>query len=176
MAKKLPAPRRKVRTREHEVGDLGVNHVKRQVLLAGFTLERIAHDYGIDYLVFTYNQSREVEVGEIRVQVKATQELKRGRGLTTFPFRLERTDLVSWLSEAMPVILVVYEVRGDVAYWLYVQAYFARLPSFNLFQIGKTFTVQLPLSNVLDPASVRKFAEFRDRIKRQFPGDLCHEE
>ncbi len=43
-------------------------------------------------------------------------------------FRLDRADLHSWLTEFQPVILVVYDAPGDRAYWLYVQAYFAKLP------------------------------------------------
>ena len=42
-----------------------------QMTLAG--LERVIHDYGIDLLLFTYDQSGEVENGEIRIQVKASE-------------------------------------------------------------------------------------------------------
>jgi hypothetical protein len=48
VAKKKPPFQRKTRTREHVIADLAVNHVERQVLLCGFTLERIVHDYGLD--------------------------------------------------------------------------------------------------------------------------------
>ena len=37
---------RKRRTREHVIADLAVNHVERQALLCGFTIERVVHDYG----------------------------------------------------------------------------------------------------------------------------------
>ena len=42
VAKKKKTPLRgKVRTREHVIADLAVNHVERQVLLGGGTVERV---------------------------------------------------------------------------------------------------------------------------------------
>jgi hypothetical protein len=41
---------RKRRTREHVIADLSVNHVERQALLCGFSVERIRVDYGIDLI------------------------------------------------------------------------------------------------------------------------------
>ena len=43
------------------IADLAVNHVERQVLLCGFTIERIVHDYGIDVLMFTFDRNGETE-------------------------------------------------------------------------------------------------------------------
>src|SRR5262249_54094421 len=54
VARKKPTLKQKTRTREHIVADLAVNHVERQVLLCGYTVERIAHDYGLDLILFTY--------------------------------------------------------------------------------------------------------------------------
>jgi hypothetical protein len=41
---------RKQRTREHIIADLGVNHVERQILYTGFTVNRYSqsNDYGHD--------------------------------------------------------------------------------------------------------------------------------
>ena len=50
---RLPAER-KIRTREHVIADLAVNAVERQVLLRGYTMERVAHDYGYDASVLVY--------------------------------------------------------------------------------------------------------------------------
>ena len=44
---------RKRRTREHVIADLSVNHVERQVLLAGYVVDRVSNDYGIDLEVTT---------------------------------------------------------------------------------------------------------------------------
>jgi hypothetical protein len=51
----MPKAPRKRRTREHVIADLSVNFVERQVLLCGYTVERVWHDYGYDLFLFTYN-------------------------------------------------------------------------------------------------------------------------
>jgi hypothetical protein len=85
-------------------------------------------------------------------------------------FRVVRSDLPNWLSEVLPVILVVYDVTADLAYWIHVQGYFRALPRFNLFQAGQTVTVRLPRQQVLNPSAVRQFAALRDQAYAQFQG------
>ncbi len=123
MARKKPIGRKR-RTREHVIADLSANFVERQALLCGYSVERILHDYGIDLLLATYDRSGEYENGEIRVQLKATDHLKLPTGGQYVPVRVAREDLHHWLGELMPVILVVYDGRANVDYWLYVQGYF----------------------------------------------------
>jgi hypothetical protein len=38
----------KRRTRGHVIADLAVNHVQRHVLLAGYTMQAILNDYGLE--------------------------------------------------------------------------------------------------------------------------------
>jgi hypothetical protein len=156
--------RRKRRTREHIIADLSVHHVEGHVLRCGWVIERIVHDYGIDLELFTFDPSGDAEAGTILLQVKATQRLRVRKGAKTFSFRVERSDLVRWLAELFPVILVVYDARKDAAWWLYVQRYFQRLSGFNLFAAGQTVTVRLPTANTVTPKAIRQFAGFRDRI------------
>src|SRR5262245_7909639 len=68
---------RKRRTRQHVIADLAVNHVERQALLCGFTAERMAHDYGIDLELATFNRRGEIEEGKILMQVKASERLRQ---------------------------------------------------------------------------------------------------
>jgi hypothetical protein len=170
-----PAPGRKRRTREHVIADLGVNHVERQALLCGFSVERVAHDYGIDLIVLTYDDAGEVERGPIFLQVKATDTLKlvaRGQAVA---FRVQRRDLRSWLTESFPVILVVYDASTGVGYWLYIQAHLAALPRFNLARAGETITLRVPVVNVIDPSVVRLFASYRDRVQAMVLGVVRHD-
>jgi hypothetical protein len=174
VAKKKFPFRRKTRTREHIIGDLGVNHAERHVLLRGFTLERIAQDYGVDLVVFTYNSTGEPEEGAIFLQVKATERASRVRGGEAISFRVARADLQTWLAEPLPVILCVYDVAAEVAYWLYLQQHFERLPGFDLFRAGTTVTVHLPVTQVLDAAAVGQFADFLEQVRRQIRGRVRH--
>jgi hypothetical protein len=174
LARKRQSFQQKLRTREHVIADLAVNHVERQGLLCGYSLEEIIRDYGLDLILFTYNASGELEDGAILLQVKATEQTRRLRGGQAIPFRVLRSDVQGWLRKLMPVILVVYDVSTDVAYWLYVQHYFESLPGFNLFKAGQTITVHLPVSQVLTPTAVRQFASFRDRVLGQIGGGIQH--
>jgi hypothetical protein len=49
------------------------------------------------------------------------------------------------------------------------QQQFAARPGFDLFRAGKTVTIHLPASQVLNPDAGRRFATFRDRVLAQFP-------
>jgi hypothetical protein len=72
--------------------------------------------------------------------------------------------LQHWLSELLPVILVVYDANSNQAYWIHVQGHFQALPGFNLFRAGKTVTVHVPAAQVLTPVAVRQFAILRDQV------------
>jgi hypothetical protein len=166
---------RKRRTREHVLADLSVHHVEGHVLRCGWVVERMAHDYGIDLQLVTFNQAGEIEEGKVLLQLKASDRLHVRPGQPAVAFRVDRRDLALWLRQLLPVVLIVYDGRQDVAYWLYVQSYFRPLPGFNLFGAGRTITVQAPTANVVTPAAVRKFARFRDQVLRQ-TREVIHDE
>jgi hypothetical protein len=153
---------RKRRTREHVIADLSVNHVERWILRCGWTAERTRHDYGIDLFVETYNSEGEVQNGRIVFQLKATDSLKRSADGTVILVRLEWRDLLFWLNEPLPVILILYNAREDRAHWLYVQDYFRTRQWTERAGRATTVTVHIPAGNVLDEAAVRLFAHFRD--------------
>lgn len=153
---------RKRRTREHVIADLSVHHVEGFVLRCGWTVERTRFDYGIDLIMRTYGPTGEVENGEVGLQLKATDTLPRSADGLKIPLRLEWRDLLFWLNESMPIILVVYDAVEDQAYWLNVQEYFRGQEWAKRATAATTVTVHVPISNVLDEAAVRLFARFRD--------------
>jgi hypothetical protein len=165
----------KRRTREHIIADLSVNHVERQILLCGFTCQRIVQDYGIDLEITPFSRKGDVEEGKVLVQLKASDRLRLRPGQATFSYRIDRSDLVHWLAQPMPVILAIYDARKNAAYWLYVQSYFRKRTDFNLFAAGKTITVQVETANVVAPAAVRKFARFLKRVLEQ-TREVVHDE
>lgn len=173
MARKTPL-RRKRRTREHVIADLSVNHLERWVLLARHTIERLTHDYGIDLMIKTFSKEGEIQVGEILVQMKATDELTLNRQADAVRFRVDRRDLLSWLDEPMPVILVLFDAANEIGYWLYVQFYFESRPRFRRLRATKTVSVTIPLSQRVDLSAIREFAGFRDRVFEQLKGQVSH--
>jgi len=176
VSRRRPVSRRKRRTREHVIADLSANHVERHALLCGYSVERIFHDYGIDLLIATYDDSGQYENGEIRVQLKATDRLKVVSGAEYVTIRVPREDLLHWLGELMPVILTVYDAQADVAYWVYVQNYFAGQPGFDLHRTPAQMTVRIPRANVVHQAAMRQFAAHRDAILAQTREVKHHDE
>jgi len=121
------------------IADLSINHVERQALLAGFAVQRIVRDYGIDLFIATYDPAGNVENGEIRIQLKATDSPRWLRGGRHLAVRVGQRDFRHWLMEPMPVVLAIYDAPNDIAYWLYVQEYFeGRRGRFD--QSGTTMT------------------------------------
>lgn len=158
MSRKKPRVRGKIRTREHVIADLAVNYVERQALLGGGTVESILHDYGIDLILFTHTSAGEIEYGNGYIQVKATEGLVWLKGDQEAAFRVDRADLVGWLNQLLPVILIVYDATEDCSYWLHMQGYFNALPNFDLFSAGPKVTVHLNAQQTLEPTTIRQFA------------------
>jgi hypothetical protein len=166
--------KKKRRTREHVVADLSINHVERQALLAGFAVQRIVRDYGIDLFIATYGTSGEVENGEIRIQLKATDAPQLIRGGQFIAVRVDQRDFRHWLMEPMPVILAIYDAARDEAYWLYVQEHFESGRPGRFDRAGAKMTVHVSRANIVTPAALRRFAAFRDRILLQLEGLTHH--
>ena len=160
---KLPFPGlRKRRTREHVIADLSVNHVERLVLLCGFTLEGIRFDYGIDLMMQTYNRLGDVENGRVLFQVKATSRIQFSRDGHAVSCRVHKADLGFWLGETMPVVLVQYDARRNVAYWVHVQEHFNGWhdPGGQ----SERITLALPRINVLDAKAVKALARKKNEM------------
>jgi hypothetical protein len=170
-------PRKKRRTREHVIADLSANHVERHPLLAGYTAERRVYDYGIDLTIATFDEEGNVEIGDILVQLKATDHLKLVARGQMVAFRVERADLRSWLPTPWPVILVVYDAAADVAYWVYIQEYFQQRPRFNPNRRSADVTIRIPTTNVVNTAAVHHFARCHNHLLAQMEGlEHYHEE
>lgn len=155
---------RKRRTRGHVIADLGVNHVERQVLLAGHVMQPIVRDYGIDLSVFTFGDAGVAESGQFLVQVKSTDSPDRDESSMTIRFWVERAHLLRWLDEADPVVLVVYDAAQDVAYWLHVQEYLPNRPRSRISEFSTTLTLRIPIAQLLTPEAVDIIRARKNRL------------
>lgn len=148
--------------------------MERLALLCGYSVERVAHDYGIDLVLSTYDANGEPENGSVYLQLKATDAPAYLADKQTIAFPVERAHLEYWLQEIAPVILIVYDAPADTAYWLYIQAYFEGQADFNLTSAGSTVTVHVDKSAVLNETAIRQFARFRDAVQQQMRGVIHH--
>ena len=112
-------------------------------------------------------------MAKIFIQVKATDTLPLLADGERIAFSVSEIDLALWLREPMPVILVLYDAQMNVAYWLYVQAYFERQqrgrPG-SVSPIRRTRTVYLNRSAPFDQDAVRTIARYWDAVLAQVRG------
>ena len=161
-----PIPRRrKTRTRAHVIADLGVNFVERQILLAGYTADRVLHDYGLDLMMKTFSDAGEVEGGFVGIQVKSTDHFVTHAGGATAPVRVATADARAWMMEWMPVALVVYDAAADRAFWLDVQEY-GREYEIDEDPGGATVTLRVPVTDTFDGRAVARLRERKTRDTR----------
>ena len=168
-----PPAEYKIRTREHIIADLSVNHVERLILRQGHAVQRVEKDYGYDLQMFTFENGA-FENGYVYMQLKATDELKVLQGGDSISFTLDRADINLWRRELMPVFLVVWDARQEAGYWLYMQAHLTRMRAHPLLPGQATLTVRLPKTNILDEASIERFRQYKNGIQRELEKVVDH--
>jgi hypothetical protein len=151
---------RKRRTRAHVIADLSVNHVEKRVLERGWTVQRFSPDYGLDLLMTTFNRRGEIENGDVRLQIKATDSIKVVAGRKAIAVRVEWRDMLYWLNEPLPVILAIYDAKSDQAWWLDLHEYL-RDKGRNARAVAQLI-VRVPRANILDAKAVRRFRLLRN--------------
>jgi hypothetical protein len=152
--------RRKRRTRSHIIADLSVNHVEKHVLQCGWIVQRFSPDYGLDLMMTTFDRRGEIENGDVRLQVKATDSIKVLAGRKAIAVRVEWRDMVYWLNEPLPVILVIYDAKSDRAWWIYLNQ--ALREEGRAGTTTANLTISIPLANVLNTEAIREFRKLRD--------------
>jgi hypothetical protein len=119
-------------------------------------------DYGIDLYMETYNDQGEIENEGVWLQLKATDKLRVAHKMQAIPVRLEWRDVLFWLNERMPGILVIYDAMRERAWWLHLQETLRMTKPRIHRRLAHTVTLHVPLANTLDEAAIRRFAKLRD--------------
>jgi hypothetical protein len=127
-------------------------------------------------LLFTYTVGGEIENGHVELQLKATDHLPLLADGRTIPFPVAIADLQYWLQEPMPVILVVYDAKGDRAYWLHMQHYAGEqgISAEDENEEQETVTVRIPTANRVNARAVRRYRGFKEAVLAQVKGDTRH--
>jgi hypothetical protein len=167
MSKRKDAGKKR-RTRAHIIADLAMNYLERLALLRGHTLQRITHDYGLDAALTTYNAKGEVENGVVWLQLKATDHMQEMNDGRVFALRVQRKDLLYWLGEQYPVIVVLYAAASDRAFWLHVQDEFAGGKVFELARAGASMTCHVRAEQLLTTDTIQEFRRFKAQAQKQW--------
>lgn len=168
MAKKPIDSAKKRRTRSHVISDLAVNHVERLALLSGYTMQRITHDYGLDASLTTYDARGGVENGVVWMQFKASDRPLRAGDGSLVAVRVERKDLLYWMGELYPVVVVLYDASADLAYWLHVQHEYSGGRLFELDRAGVSVTLHISKECVLTVAVMREIRRLKTLALNQW--------
>jgi hypothetical protein len=157
---------RKRRTRGHIIEDLGFNHVERQVLLAGYTLQNVRDDYGYDGYIQTFNENGEIEQSFILMQLKSTDNLQKSENGDKILFDLSVRDLELWLSGREVMVLIIYDVLNEKAFFIEMKDYFEKNIA-SLKNVRKFVRIYISTKNILTQNSI---FELR-KIKNDFHGN-----
>lgn len=181
MAKKAapvstPAPvgvARPQRTKEHINASKSHNCIEKFFIDKGHVVERPGEDYGYDVVVTTFDAQGYAESGDIRIQLKSSEEFDRlpTKLYISYQIKIQRYNL--WVSETMPVFLILYEANHHRAYWIYVQDYFsdtAKQPKAG----AKTLTIRVPVANLFTDATVDYARSRKTAINDALKGMVHH--
>jgi hypothetical protein len=140
------------------IADLSQNFLEHKVLLRGHILRRPEQDYGVDAVMFHFDEKTgQIENGEVRFQLKATDGLKTIQGGSIVTHAIMTADLDYWSGEfTYPFILVVFDAQQTRGYWLNVQAYMNQNPDMIDLDNHRV-NVHIPVSNELTVESIDLF-------------------
>ncbi|MGC4038428.1 MAG: DUF4365 domain-containing protein [Chitinophagaceae bacterium] len=146
---------------------LSVNYVERFALMNGYTAQSVKEDYGYDMSVFTFDSKGEFENGNIYIQLKAKEKPKYIAGKKFLSLSINKKDIDTWYNEPNPVILVLYDVGKDRGHWVYVQQYLGKLPKFDIAKIKPNFTIRIPVTNIINKASLQLFRKYKNNTLKE---------
>lgn len=149
------------RTREHVIEEMSLNFLERKVLERGHQLvPATKREYGFDATMFHFSpETGQIENGEVRFQLKATDDLDTQAKFATCP-AIETRHLHYWYWEAqkLPFVLVLYDAARHRGYWVDVRRYIDEVLT-GLNPDQKTTTIRIPWSSKISVKSIDQFRE-----------------
>ncbi len=151
--------KRKLRTRQHIIEDLSFNHIEKHILTAGFTMYRITNnDYGYDGYIQHFKPSGEIESSLVHFQLKSTDNIQYSKSKKAFTFDLSIRDLELWLSDDRKMLLVLYDAKNDMAYYIDLQSCFQKNRDVleNIHKFVRVYLPELQVFNQQSAMDLRK--------------------
>ena len=147
---------KKLRTRQHIIEDLGLNHIEKQILLSGNILKRNQdYDYGYDGMINTFDEIGQANNLTFMFQLKSTDFIELSPQKGGFIVDLSKRDLELWLKSRLPVLLILYDAQAEIAYFVDLQAYFNE-NRLLLENVRKFVRIFLPPTSVFNKNAVQE--------------------
>ncbi len=150
---------KKLRTRQHIIEDLGLNHIERQILLTGNILRRFGdYDYGYDGMIETFNERGEADNPTLKIQLKSTDVIQFSAQNEGFIIDLSKRDLELWLKSLVPVLIILYDAQQEIAYFVDLQSYFNE-NRIALKNVSKFVRIFLPPTSVFNKSAIQELVK-----------------
>lgn len=174
VSKTNPVPERPQRTREHIIASQSYNYIEKFFIDKGHTVDRPREDYGYDLIVNTFDAQGYAENGDIRIQLKASDNHKYIKNRSCISFQITRKHYELWTNEVAPVFLVLYDAQHKKAYWLYVREYFESEPARKPSPGTKTLALHVPVRNEFTTVTVDYIRDCKSKVMAQTAGKVKH--
>jgi hypothetical protein len=134
---------------------IGVSAVQLLFVKLGFIFRELPiEDYGIDAQIEVIENDK--ATGKlIALQIKSGESFFNEKTTDGIVFRGELKHLSYWMSHSLPVMLVIYNIKEDIAYWQIVNKH-------TITKTEKNWKLHIPLIQKIDTSSVdfiKKFAK-----------------
>jgi tetratricopeptide (TPR) repeat protein len=151
MTQRLPK-----RSRAHVLETLSIQRVQ-SILPAEWICTSIHADYGLDMRVEIVS-GEQVTGLEFSIQLKATDHLKTSGDDVLHRCKVSTAQY--FLRRPEPVMYVLYDAQGDIAYWLWVQPYLRELDkNRRCWRDQQTTRIRIPRSSQLTRQSIPIIAD-----------------
>lgn len=167
----LESPRR---TREHIIASQSHNYIEKFFIDRGHTVDRPT-DYGTDVLVNTFDENGYAEAGDIRIQLKASDNFRFSSNGALIRFQIESKHYRLWKKQPMPVFLILYDAKVKKAYWLYLQEFFGAGLGRRPKKGAAKMTVHVPVKNKFSARTVDYMRQRKAAILSDIEGKIRHD-
>jgi hypothetical protein len=139
--------KRKRRTRSHVIEDMSFNFLEYKVLQRNHMLARSTQrEYGWDATLYHFASSGEIENGQVRIQLKATDRIDETKSHVSCRVSTKDLHYWYWEEQQIPFVLVLYEATRQRAFWISVRQHMEYL-GIDLDPEQQTVDLRLPWAN-----------------------------
>jgi len=118
--------------------------------------EQPIEDYGIDaHIEVVENEKATGKL--IALQIKSGDSFFKEKNNDSIVFRGELKHLSYWISHSLPVMLVLYNIEENIAYWQIVNKH-------TITKTAKHWKLHIPLAQKIDTSSVDLIKQFAKKL------------
>ncbi|KKM64808.1 hypothetical protein LCGC14_1497600, partial [marine sediment metagenome] len=143
-----------IKDKNQEIRDKAEALLKK--FFASWPFNPLPDDYGLDFYITVAENTLIKEKYNFLVQLKGSESISYKKEY--FAFKMDIKHLRSYLEIPIPVLLVIYDVKTEVGYWINVQRYCRNILNIESpkWIEQKTKNLRIPLENQLTDISTIK--------------------